>query len=1329
VRNPFPGPQPYRASDRSRFYGREEMAYHLEGYILANACVTVYGPSGAGKSSLVQAAVLPALVDKEDIRVVRVDGWPEDQDPTRWLADALHGDLGLGARPDGTGPAEALLTAAQRAARRSSRLVLVYLDQMEQLLYASRSAKASVEFFDCLNRLVELPLRNLRVVLSLREDYLGRFRDRLRDQRRVLDHGFRVGPLTVGDLCQAVCHAAASGEPPQLWEPDAMRPLMLQVRVPGQAATDEAEGQSAYAQIVCRALFQERAEGRGAESESEAEPILRRYLEATLADLGELRPSAERLLEDHLVTADGSRTLRTEKELLRLLPAEKLLPVLKALEGAAILHAEEHQGSRYFEIGHDWLARKVFDQRSQREQEEARQRERAEAAARLAEEHERRRRLRSIAIGAGAIAVFATALTVWSTYNMIRAERAEEGEALALTAEKAAHTEADTRRIEAQDATMLGGYRELSLRDKIPWGMKLLLTVDLPSERRGWAELANDALQALPPLLTLDGHRGPLAGAVWSPDSRRVLTASDDWTARAWNADGKGKTVLFEGHKGPVAFAAWSDDGTHVVTVSDDKTARVWSADGAGTPVTLSGHTGFVVFASFSHDGKRVVTASTDQTALVWSADGAGTPVTLKGHQGPVSCAVFDPSGRRVLTASYDKTARIWNADGTGAPVTLSEHTGRVVFLALSPDGTRVVTASDDKTARIWSADGKGPAVVLKGHTAGLSHAAWSPDGLRVATASEDGTARVWRADGKGTPVVLAGHAGPVTSVAFAPDGKYLATASSDGTVRFWPAVTPGAPAVTTAGPAAPPLPPLPPVPRAGPPLPPLPGGGPRPPPLPTAGAAVPAAPAVPSLVLRGHEGTVVSARFSPDGKYLLTAGSDSVARVWSTADLGAALGRQGAGPLHAAFISPDGATMAVASADQTGRVARLDGQGTPVVVPRQDARITGVALSPRGDRLVLASSDKTARVLSADGTGAPVVLRGHEAEVRAAVFGPDGSTVVTASEDRTARVFGADGKERAVLRGHGDWLSSAGVSPDGARIVTTSLDGTARLWKPEGGEALAVLKHEGPVYAASWSPDGKRVATASEDHFARIWSADGAGEPVKLKHESGVLRLAWSADGARVATASSDQSVRVWSADGRGDPLRLEAPSPVLALAFADGGKKLVAVGEDGVTRAWIIDVDLLTQRLADANADCLPAEQRDVYLGKTAGPARRKYEVCEPPVVAQGHDRSLADLGPDARRVKLTVLPADARVEVDGRTVARRDGFIELTGKVKETHRLHVWKGSALPWDWTVTIEASGASPPELDLDHAGRRGAPAGPELSRAVAAALKHVESFD
>ena len=56
--------------------------------------------------------------------------------------------------------------------------------------------------------------------------------------------------------------------------------------------------------------------------------------------------------------------------------------------------------------------------------------------------------------------------------------------------------------------------------------------------------------------------------------------------------------------------AAFSPDGSRIVTASDDNTARLWDAKTRSCARSLSGHTDQVVDAAFSPDGARVVTAS-----------------------------------------------------------------------------------------------------------------------------------------------------------------------------------------------------------------------------------------------------------------------------------------------------------------------------------------------------------------------------------------------------------------------------------------------------------------------------------------------------------------------------------------------------------------------------------------------------------------------------------------------------------------------------------------------------------------------------------------------
>ncbi len=284
----------------------------------------------------------------------------------------------------------------------------------------------------------------------------------------------------------------------------------------------------------------------------------------------------------------------------------------------------------------------------------------------------------------------------------------------------------------------------------------------------------------------LRGHTSTVGSAAFSPDGRRIVTASWDDTIRIWDAV-TGQQLLQLGAGGvEAASACFSPDGKRIVAALWDSTAHAWDATTGQQLMQFDGHTEGLNDIAFSSDGTRVVTSASDNTARIWNAATGQELMQLSGHTDNVRTAAFSPDGARIVTASNDKTARIWGA-GTGRQlVLLSGHTDQVNSAAFSPDGQHVLTTSDDGTARIWDAATGRQLMTLNAHTKQVTSAAFSPDGLRIATASWDKFIRIWDSSTGQLLNVLGGHTGPVKSVAFSPDGKQIVTGSDDGTARIW---------------------------------------------------------------------------------------------------------------------------------------------------------------------------------------------------------------------------------------------------------------------------------------------------------------------------------------------------------------------------------------------------------------------------------------------------------------------------------------------------------------------------------------------------------------
>jgi WD40 repeat protein len=593
-------------------------------------------------------------------------------------------------------------------------------------------------------------------------------------------------------------------------------------------------------------------------------------------------------------------------------------------------------------------------------------------------------------------------------------------------------------------------------------------------------------------LVHLKGHTGELRSILFSGDGRRVVTASEDNTARIWDAESGREIFVLAGHSERVWSAAFSNDGRQVVTASWDRTARVWDAQTGKQVSVLNGHQQPLWGAALSPNGGRVLTWSLDRTARIWDAKSGSELASSADHEG-LCTPRFSPDGMRVVTCPGNKGGiRILDAE-TGAEITsLRSSTEPTLSVAFSPDGLRVIAAQQNTSnVRIWDAKSGEELVALKGHAGSIRSATFSRNGRQVLTGSDDNTARIWDADSGEEIAALKGHSNSVTSAAFNPDEDRVLTTSSDGTERIWDL-----------------------------------GKGKE------------------VHLLRGQMG-FTSAAFSGNGSRIATASVDSTAQIWD-AESGReiAILRGHSSVVRSVVLTRGGERAITASQDNTARIWDGDSGSEIATLKGHTHILWSAAFSPDGKRAVTASADLTARIWDVESTQQLVVLEGHTGPVQSAAFSPDGKQVVTGSSDTTARIWDAQtGREITVLRPHSRAVWSAGFSQDGKRVVTGSWDGNLRIWDAVSGQLIAIVFLNSTVWSAAFSPDGTRVVTAT-GNTGRIWDVWSGVEVVALKgHKDNVWSAAFSHDGTRVVTASSDNTVRVWDVSwatlARGDELR----------------------------------------------------------------------------------------------------------------------------------------------------------------------------------------------
>jgi WD40 repeat protein len=435
---------------------------------------------------------------------------------------------------------------------------------------------------------------------------------------------------------------------------------------------------------------------------------------------------------------------------------------------------------------------------------------------------------------------------------------------------------AGVRRFDARTGRALGPERFVARR---PDFVNLMITGDgrrlvttSPEDRT----TIFDA-RTLRPLKVLPGRA---ERAALSPDDRTMLVGGRDGSVRFLDLATGNIRIASGRHTGAVVGAAFSADGRTALTAGEDNRVIVWNVERAAAGETLEGNTAPITGLAISRDGQTLYTGALDGKVIVWDLSGArrlGRPFDI----GPDNRFRFQPyamrpDGRVLAVGHRDGTVTLIDARTLRALSTFrAVPQGPVLAMAYAPR-SRLLVIGDDKGFLALVDPVRGKLVTrLPGHSGPLLTPSFSTDGRLMATTSPEAII-LWDLR-SGEPV-----ARPVRSsvegfgdVSLSPDGRTLAIVHPDRGVEIIDVTTLRRRAWLT------------------------------------------------------QSQTVVTVRFTPDGRFIVGGSYKGWARLWSTKNWQPATHVLAghAGAVFGLSTSPDGRTLAIGSADGTIRLYDLTTQ------------------------------------------------------------------------------------------------------------------------------------------------------------------------------------------------------------------------------------------------------------------------------------------------------------------------------------------------------------------------------------------------------------------
>jgi WD40 repeat protein len=621
------------------------------------------------------------------------------------------------------------------------------------------------------------------------------------------------------------------------------------------------------------------------------------------------------------------------------------------------------------------------------------------------------------------------------------------------------------------------------------------------------------------PTLTLQGHVGRVRSVQFSSKSLILASGGNDHTIKLWDIQtGKLLRTLL-GHTSGVWSVVFDCSGNRLVSSSNDHTIKLWDVSTGQLLRTFEGHTGGVWSVRFSSDSHLLVSGSDDSTTKLWNTQTGQLLKTMMGHTNRVWSVCFSPDDRLLASASGDSTIKLWDVQTGKLLQTLQGHTSWVLSVHFDSTGNFLVSSSSDHTVKIWeicrfSQDSQPLANqdvfdsdikydvqllrTLRSHTDWVWSVKFSPAAALIVSGGSDHAIKLWNVHSGQLVKTIQGQIDWIQSVEFSPDGRHLVTSSNDGTVRLWDIhLMINQTTLSTPQPLSP------------------------------TGLGTQSSKHF-FKVLTGHDTWVQSARFSPNGKLLVSSSDDCTIRIWDVDD------------------------------------------GKPLKVLKEyQSHYKAVSFHPNGQLLASGSLDGVVRVWDVETGQLLKNLKGHSGGVWSVDFSSDGRILGSSSDDHTIKLWDVQtGQLLQTLQGHTNWVWSICFSPTNHLLASASSDHTLKLWDVCAGTLLGTVgEHENYVTSVRFSADGRFLGSASADHTIKVWDII----PANL----------WNSEGASIGSDAGSKNTPDLHQIGQSVKTLVGHTNIVSSIGFSPDSRYLVSGGADGTVRLWDIQTGRYLQIL----------------------------------------------------------------------------------------------------------------------------------------------------